>query len=191
MRWWPIFRHWKRTPATRGSPGASASGRRSPIRASSSPRSATGSSAACSAEDQGLMMRRIRTLFAVGAGLLLSGRVSSLLAQKVVSPPNKSGLKPLFAHWEALKDAPEAFADAWSVDVGPPAAKISVASLEPGDYGLVYDMRLSYPQNKSPNVDFFNAYWKPAKQVTPWPGPPRGTVLLLHGYLQNKNYVTP
>jgi pimeloyl-ACP methyl ester carboxylesterase len=122
---------------------------------------------------------------------LLTGCVSSLLARKVVAPPNKSGIKPLFADWEVLKHAPEAFADTWSVQVGPPAAQISVAAVEPGDYGMVYDLRLSYPEGKPPHVDFFHSYWKPAKDITRRPGPPRGTVLLLHGYLQNKNYVTP
>lgn len=130
-------------------------------------------------------------LCAAGAGLLLSGCVSSLLAQKIVAPPNRSGIKPLFADWEVLKHAPEAFDDTWMVDVGPPPAKLSVATVEPGDYGMVYELRLSYPEGKAPNVDFFHSYWKPAKQRAPRTGPPRGTVLLLHGYLQNKNYVTP
>jgi pimeloyl-ACP methyl ester carboxylesterase len=127
----------------------------------------------------------------MAANLLLAGCVSSLLASKVVAPPNQSGIKPLFADWEVLKHAPEVFADSWTIDVGPPAARISVAAVEPGDYGMVYELRLSYPQGQPPHVDFFNSYWKPASQRTRRQGPPRGTIVLLHGYLQNKNYVTP
>jgi pimeloyl-ACP methyl ester carboxylesterase len=123
------------------------------------------------------------------AGLLLGGCVSSILAHKIVAPPNKSGIKPLFADWKLLEHSPEAFAATWTVDVGPPKAKIAVASIEPGDYGFVYDLRMSYPEGKDPKVDFLNAYWRPATQVRRLPS--RGTLLLLHGYLQNRNYVVP
>jgi pimeloyl-ACP methyl ester carboxylesterase len=36
-----------------------------------------------------------------------------------------------------------------------------------------------------------NAFWRPAGQVVRTSAPPLGTVVLLHGYLQNKNYVVP
>jgi pimeloyl-ACP methyl ester carboxylesterase len=114
-----------------------------------------------------------------------------MLAHKVVAPPNKSGIKPLFADWDILKHAPEAFTDSWVVNAGPPPAKIAVASIEPGDYGLVYDLKLEYAAGKDPRVTFFNAHWKSAREVVRGSKPSRGTVLLLHGYLQNKNYVTP
>ena len=123
--------------------------------------------------------------------MLLGGCVSSLLANKVVAPPNKSGIKPLFADWDILKHAPEVFAEAWTVKVGPPAARLAVASIEPGDYGMVYDIKLKYAEGKNPHIASFHASWRPASAMVHWPGPPRGTVLLLHGYLQNKNYVTP
>jgi pimeloyl-ACP methyl ester carboxylesterase len=132
---------------------------------------------------------RIRPIALALAGLLLGGCVSTMLAQKVVAPPNKSGIKPLFADWEVLKHSPEAFAATWTVDAGPPAAKIAVASIEPGDYGYVYDLRMSYAEGHDPHIDFLNAHWRPATQVRPVPS--RGTVLLLHGYLQNRNYIVP
>jgi pimeloyl-ACP methyl ester carboxylesterase len=125
------------------------------------------------------------------AGLLLAGCVSSILARKIVAPPNKSGIPPLFAKWDVIKHAPEAFTQTWSVVTGPPAARISVASVEPGDYGFVYDMKMSYPEGRDPSIDYFNAHWHPAAAATRFPGTPRGTVVLLHGYLQNKSSVTP
>lgn len=134
-------------------------------------------------------MLRVRPLALTLAGLLLGGCVSSILAHKVVAPPNRSGIKPLFADSKILEHSPDAFAETWSVEVGPPRAKIAVASIEPGDYGFVYDLKMSYPAGKDPHIDSFNAYWKPAAQVQRVAS--RGTVVLLHGYLQNRNYIVP
>jgi pimeloyl-ACP methyl ester carboxylesterase len=131
-----------------------------------------------------------RSLALAAASLLLGGCVSSLLAHKVVAPPNKSGIKPLFADWEVFKHAPEAYAQTWTVSVGPPAATLSVASIEPGDYGFVYDVKLEYPEGKPPRIAFFNSHWKPSREVA-HDARSRGTVLLLHGYLYNKSYMTP
>lgn len=134
-------------------------------------------------------MKQLRAVALACAALLLGGCVSSILAHKVVAPPNKSGIKPLFADWEILKRAPDAFAATWTVDVGPPKATIAVAEIEPGDYGFVYDLKMSYREGKDPHIDSFNAYWRPAYQARRLPT--RGTILLLHGYLQNRNYVVP
>jgi pimeloyl-ACP methyl ester carboxylesterase len=122
-------------------------------------------------------------------GLLLGGCVASILAHKVVAAPNRSGIQPLFADSKILEHAPEAFAASWTVQVGPPEAKIAVASIEPGDYGFVYDLKMTYAAGKDPHIDSFHAYWRPAAEVRRVP--PRGTVLLVHGYLQNRNYVVP
>ena len=51
-----------------------------------------------------------RILAALSATLLLAGCVSSMLARSVIAPPNKSGIKPLFADGDILKRAPDAFA---------------------------------------------------------------------------------
>lgn len=134
-------------------------------------------------------MTHLRPVALALAGLLLGGCVSSILAHKVVAPPNKSGIKPLFADWDVLKHSPDAFAATWTVDVGPPKARIAVASIEPGDYGYVFDLKMSYPEGKEPKIDSLNAYWRPAAAVKRLPS--RGSILLLHGYLQNRNYIVP
>ncbi|HET9472335.1 MAG TPA: alpha/beta fold hydrolase [Steroidobacteraceae bacterium] len=136
-----------------------------------------------------MLARRILTV--LSAALLLAGCVSSMLARTVVAPPNKSGIKPLFADGEILKRAPEAFAATWTVEVGPPRAQIAVASIEPGDYGFTYDLQMGYPQDEDPKILRFTAEWRAASERVPSTHPPRGTVLLLHGYLQNRNSVTP
>ena len=136
-------------------------------------------------------MRDLRCLALAGAALLLSGCVSSILARQVVAPPNKSGIKPLFADWEALKRAPTAFSQTWTVPVGPPTAKIAVATVEPGDYGFIYDLRMEYADAKAPHIAHFNAFWRPAGEAVRASTPPRGTIVLLHGYLQTRDSVTP
>jgi len=133
----------------------------------------------------------VRTLTLLGCTLLAGACTSTLLAHKVVSAPNKSGIPPLFADRDVLKKAPEAFADSWTVEVGPPAAKLSVASIEPGDYGMVYDVKIEYAEGKAPRVAELNTRWRQAREATRWSVPARGTILLLHGYLQDKRSVTP
>ena len=71
--------------------------------------------------------------------LSLAGCVSTILAHKIVAPPNKSGIKPLFSDLGILEHAPEAFADTWIVPIRQPRADIAVASIEPGDYAFEYD----------------------------------------------------
>jgi pimeloyl-ACP methyl ester carboxylesterase len=128
--------------------------------------------------------------FTCGA-LLASGCVSSLLARKVVAPPNQSGVKALFADSPLIAHAPEAFSETWKVRVPRPAADITVASIEPGDYGFEYDLELSYAAGRDPRIERFRAHWLPAREARPRAAPPKGTLLLLHGYLQDKRFVTP
>lgn len=135
-------------------------------------------------------MRWRRVLAALLGALPLTACVSSTLAHKIVAPPNKSGIRPLFADSELIRHAPEAFVAQWMVDVPHPPARISVASIEPGDYGFEYQLELEYAAGKNPTIRTLNARWRQAGQVT-HSAPPRGTIVLLHGFLQNKNYVVP
>jgi len=123
------------------------------------------------------------------ASLVLAGCVPSILARKVVAPPNKSGIKPLFSEWDVYKHAPDALAGTWTLKVGPPAAQLAMASVEPGDYGYQYDLKLEYAEGREPHVAHFNSFWRPAAQRTPMPA--RGTIVLLHGYLQDRNSMVP
>jgi hypothetical protein len=136
-------------------------------------------------------MFRLGILLTVFTASLLSGCVSSLLARKVVAPPNKSGIDALFEHSPVVQHAPEAFAETWKVRVASPPADIVVARIEPADYGFQYDLRLSYPEATNPRIDHFSAWWRPAKEAVPRVGPAKGTLLFLHGYLQDKRFVTP
>jgi len=130
-----------------------------------------------------------RAVLAVLGALSLSGCVSSILAHKIVAPPNKSGIKPLFADAEILQRAPTAFADTWVVSIAHPRANIAVASIEPGDYAFTYDLTLD-PEGKAPAIKNLSASWRTAKDVVRYPAS-KGTVILLHGFLQNRNSMTP
>ena len=135
-----------------------------------------------------MIVRRI--LAALLCALPLTACVSSMLAHKIVAPPNKSGIRPLFEDSDVIRHAPDAFAAQWMVDVPQPPAKISVASIEPGDYDFEYKVELEYVAGKDPVIRKLKAHWREAGQVTR-SAPPRGTIVLLHGYLQNKNQVVP
>jgi pimeloyl-ACP methyl ester carboxylesterase len=123
--------------------------------------------------------------------LLAVGCVSSMLARKVVAPPNKSGVKALFADSPVITHAPDAFSEVWRVRVANPPADIVVASIEPGDYAFRYDLKLSYPPASDPRIDHFNAHWLPAREARRLAAPPKGTLVFLHGYLQDKRFLTP
>jgi pimeloyl-ACP methyl ester carboxylesterase len=136
-------------------------------------------------------MARVRIPFLVLTAILLTGCVSSMLAGRLASPPNRSGIPPLFSDSAIVTHAPEAFSDVWKVRVASPVADIVVASIEPGDYTFKYDLRLSYPPGSDPRIDHFEAFWRPAQDAARPTAGSRGTVVLLHGYLQDKRYVTP
>jgi pimeloyl-ACP methyl ester carboxylesterase len=107
----------------------------------------------------------------------------------VVSPPNKSGIPPLFGNLDFLKHSSEAYSDTWTLEVGPPPARLAVAIVEPGDYDFAWNAVLEYPEGKPPTVKQVSAHWRPATQATRKPA--RGTILLLHGYLQNREFLVP
>jgi pimeloyl-ACP methyl ester carboxylesterase len=123
------------------------------------------------------------------AATLLAGCVSSILARKVVAPPNQSGIKALFADSPLVANAPLAFAETWKVSVAQPRADITVASVEPGDYGLQYELVLDYAKAGPPIIQRLNGFWRSSKERVSMPS--KGTVVLLHGYLQDKRFVTP
>jgi pimeloyl-ACP methyl ester carboxylesterase len=136
-------------------------------------------------------MPRLPHLLVALLACCLAGCVSTLLAHKVVAPPNQGRIPALFADSPAIRKAPQAFAATWQVTVAAPAARIAVASIEPGDYGFEYDLQLSYPEGGAPRIERFNTFWRPVHEARLGAMPPRGTVLLLHGYLQDKRFVTP
>jgi pimeloyl-ACP methyl ester carboxylesterase len=123
------------------------------------------------------------------AAALLAGCVSTMLARKVVAPPNQGGIKALFADSPLIRNAPTAFAETWKVRVGD-GTEIAVAVIEPGDYGFQYDLQVEFAEGRDPILHRLDAFWRSAADRVPHASP-KGTVVLLHGYLQDKRFVTP
>jgi pimeloyl-ACP methyl ester carboxylesterase len=118
------------------------------------------------------------------ASLAFSGCVSGMLARKIVEAPNRT-TKP----WPP-KGSPVAariaktYAETWRVEVGPPAAELAVAVLEPADYELRYGMAIE-TSREGQRRPRYSADWNPQprkEQKIKW----KGTVVLLHGFLVAK-----
>jgi pimeloyl-ACP methyl ester carboxylesterase len=121
----------------------------------------------------------------------LCGCVSSMLARQLASPPNKSGMTALFADTPIVEHGPLAYRESWTVEVADPPARIAVSSIEPGDYGFIYELSIEYPEGRVPHIASFNAWWRNAVEVPVERKSARGTVVLLHGYLQNRAFLVP
>lgn len=136
-------------------------------------------------------MRRLRIPFVALVSLALAGCVSSMLARQVVAPPNQSGVKAMFADSQIVKNAPSAFSRVGKVRSGPPAADLAFAIIEPGDYGFEYDLGISQVPGGGPRIERLKASWRPARDVVRTARPSKGTLLFLHGYMQDKRFTTP
>src|SRR5687767_12910850 len=121
----------------------------------------------------------------------LCGCVSSMLARQLASPPNKSGMTALFADTPIVEHGPLAYRESWTVEVADPPARIAVSSIEPGNYGFIYELSIEYPEGRVPHIASFNAWWRNAAEVPVERKSARGTVVLLHGYLQNRAFLVP
>jgi pimeloyl-ACP methyl ester carboxylesterase len=125
------------------------------------------------------------------ACVALSGCASTMLARQLASAPNRSGMKALFADSPIVAHGPVAYGESWTVDVADPPARIAVSSIEPGDYGFIYELVMEYPEGKVPHIASFNAWWRSATEVPLERKPSRGTIVLLHGYLQDRSFLVP
>lgn len=116
------------------------------------------------------------------ATLALSGCVSGMLATMAVAPPNKEH-PPRAVRDAAFAQRVDAlYTQSWRVKVGPPAAELAVAVLEPGSYRFGYQVEVKENDNGrkwlAPKFDW---------TLPPQPiGAPKGTVLVLHGYSDAK-----
>lgn len=130
----------------------------------------------------------MRRAIAIAAGLFslaFAGCTVPYLAQRMVQAPNTQGLQ----RPEDPKRA-ELFnktcSQEFMVPVGPPRAVLSVAVIEPGDYGLKYDLTIS--EGPKGLAASYRLSWnlRPAGST---PVRAKGTVVLLHGILMNKETV--
>ncbi|HLP08739.1 MAG TPA: alpha/beta fold hydrolase [Opitutaceae bacterium] len=117
------------------------------------------------------------------AVLLTSGCVGQMLTKAVVEAPNRRDvvwvLRPenaaVLAHNDRL------YRRAWRVPVGPPAAELAVAVIEPGDYQLVHSIKTGESKHGTAPV-WPQSDWRLPDATGSTPVQPKGTVLVLHGY---------
>ena len=130
-------------------------------------------------------IKRTALILALAAGaLLLSGCVSSMLADLAIKAPNQQQVPRAVRNPQYAAKFDAVYAQAWRVPVGPPVAELAVAVVEPGDYQFKY--AIEQKQNErghkwlEPQLDW---------TLPPVPQPAKGTVLILHGYRDAKENV--
>lgn len=122
--------------------------------------------------------------------LALSGCVSAILAKKIVTAPNRSGLHAMGSDSPLLQLAPGAYQETWRLPVASPSAELAVAVISPGDYAFRYDSAVTREAGKRPHLNI-HAGWRTHEEIAYSTEPSRGTIVLLHGYLERKEYMVP
>jgi pimeloyl-ACP methyl ester carboxylesterase len=112
-----------------------------------------------------------------------SGCVNQLLTKAIVEAPNEREVPYVLRPENAklLKSDDELYATSWMLSVGPPSARLAVAVVEPGDYGMVHSIETGTFKNGRAPVWPKTAWTLPAKKL-PGSSPPKATILVLHGY---------
>jgi pimeloyl-ACP methyl ester carboxylesterase len=117
--------------------------------------------------------------------LALSGCATEVLARKMVQAPNRNGAPRIATDPKA--PFAKTYSHAFRVHVGPPAAELSVAVLEPGDYNLKYDLELKKAPGGGGTANYKINWSFPAPDAPRLR--PKATVFLLHGILVSKEYM--
>ncbi len=131
-----------------------------------------------------ILRERLRNLllaaFLAAAAFVQSGCVSSMLANMAITAPNQQRVPRTVSDPAYAARFDSVCAQTWRLPVGPPPAELAVSLVEPGDYGFTYKLE---PKESNGGrwlePDF--GWTLPAK-----PLPPKGTIVLLHGWGDEK-----
>jgi len=114
-----------------------------------------------------------------------TGCVSGMLAKMAVKAPNQQRVPKAVRDAEFAARYDGLYAQQWRLAVGPPAAELCVGIVEPGDYAASYRVEV-VTDAKGRRYPKPQVMWTvPARASVPV----RGTVLLLHGYMDAKEDV--
>ena len=121
--------------------------------------------------------------------LLVAGCTSASLARRIVIAPNleqpapsQRERKPAPTVTKFYDKVTKAYDKTWQVPVGPPAATLAVALIDPGDFQLKHNLEVNWKREHG-NVRLEFGFKSPKR---PAPITPKGTILLLHGYMMSK-----
>ncbi len=128
------------------------------------------------------------TALLLGAARLATGGcVTSVLASRLVTAPNRQGSASILNNPKTAEQFDKTYAQAWMVPVGPPPARLSVAAIEPGDYKLKHNLEAKISADGSGSFTYsMNWVFRPADAPVI---APKGTIVLLHGILVSKEYM--
>jgi pimeloyl-ACP methyl ester carboxylesterase len=117
--------------------------------------------------------------------ILTSGCVTSKVARMITAAPNVQHVPAIVRNKKYAQEYDSLYSSAWRVKVGPPAAEISVATIEPGDYAFHYELVFKDLPNGRKSVSSKHD-WKVPEPRPPQAANPKGTIVLLHGYYETK-----
>lgn len=130
----------------------------------------------------------------VGALLMLfvlaltqGGCVSAILSNLAVKAPNQQRVPRAARDPEFAARHDRTYAHTWRVPVGPPAAELAVAVLEPGDYGLKHAVTLQTSASGARRFVPRTEWQRPAEFADA--AKIKGTVLVLHGYMDARENI--
>ena len=116
--------------------------------------------------------------------LLLSGCISSILADTVIKAPNQEQVPRAVRDEDYRAQLAQIYAQEFEVAVGLPEARLSVAVIEPGNYQMTY--RVVVHENQAGRKrKRLVLEWEDAKEEAS-PARSHGTVMVLHGYRDSK-----
>jgi len=115
--------------------------------------------------------------------LLTTGCIHQMLTKAIVEAPNRRDVPWLLqpGNTKALAKYDQTYARAWLLPVGPPAAELAVAVIEPGDYKLAHAIKTGEFKNGRAPVWPQSDWTLPAAPLAGLAAP-KATILILHGY---------
>lgn len=132
---------------------------------------------------------RVVVLILGVALLALTGCVSSMLATVAIKAPNQQEAPRAVRDKHYAERFDGLYAQSWRVPVGPPAAELAVAVIEPGNYRFNYQIELKQSPNGRKWLEPKFDWTVPERGADAGRVAAKGTVLVLHGYRDAKENV--
>lgn len=123
-------------------------------------------------------------LVAVMPGCITTNKVARMIA----AAPNQQHVPAIVRNQPYREKYDALYAEAWLVPVGPPAAKISVATLEPGDYHFHYEIVFKDQGNGRSSFSVKHDWEAPSPRRARVKNV-KGTIVVIPGYMETKEDV--